>query len=238
MPVYTTGSIKMDTTFVENFTPAAEAVITYDCFPPPAGTIFRYNPKLTHTTELLPAFLQRSDVTRIEAAASRGGGAQLFSDVWTAAQAALNLSNTLNIDVTQIPDDWERVIECKINRISLQVEHEIYDIDVTATAAVTIDGETFPQGDSLASFRACKPFRYRFAQHLSVNPLCCPGVTGDDASNHSDWLPPPRPIEFNLPYHFGSKWYDPDYKWQFFYKWKLKFEEPEEEESDTDSGNE
>ena len=225
-----------------HFTPAAEAVITYDCFPPPAGTIFRYNPNLTHSTVILRDFLQQSDTERIEAGASTGGAAQTFPNVWTAARAALNLDNTLNIDLTQIPDDWERVIECRVNRISLEVRHQIYDVDATATAAVTVGAETFPSGDRLASFRVCKPMHYRFVQHTSVNPLCCPNATGDPASSHSNWFPPPGPLQINVPGEYKYKWFDPFYKWPFYYQFKFKFLEPqapedeEEEEPDPGSG--
>jgi hypothetical protein len=151
-------------------------VFDLDCDPPPVGTQSDYNPKLQVPPVFQPRFLQQSELAQLLEGARQPGETSLSSATLLAALADAWKFKTFDIDLSKIPDDWEAPVPCFITSIRFYTVGNTFEVTARAARDVTLGGEAFPAGDTVATFRIWRPLYYQFIRRFTWNPKCCPGV--------------------------------------------------------------
>lgn len=220
MPGFSRGQLNFDRIHRGTTESAEQAIAILDCAPPPRGSRQAFNPPVQWPAELLPAFIQPSELNRIVAGAATPQGPNDPGFILVTMMASLGF-RPLDIDLKQVPAGWDQVTACMRTTISYSVESDIYDIDVTAAADVTLAGETYPTGDRVASIRVHNPRRYRFIRRFEHNPGCCEGYHVVPATEQSDWFPE---NQRDVIIYLGP---DYQYNWGITPKYKFNLYEPE-----------
>jgi len=86
-------------------------------------------------------------------------------------------------------------------------------VDVTAKAAATIGGVSYPAGDVVASYRVLVPEQWRFEVRFEFDPRCCDKVPEQPPQGATtDWEP-------------GWNWeWNPGLDWKFKPGFKLRLD--------------
>lgn len=215
MPNSVLGKIDFVKSYVDVRLGPEVRLADYECAPPPGGTISHFSPPTRVDLVLVPEFLQAAETRAlIEGATPQGGTAPTTASILSHLAQAFGFT-PLDIDLTRIPAHWKQVVPCFDASVRYQVEYTIWEINAKTTQAVTLDGQAYPQNDTVASFRVEQPTRYRFIRRLTQNKACCPGMP--DVPPFSEvhaWIPEPIPYEWDLPphWHWKPKF---EYQWQW-----------------------
>ena len=112
--------------------------------------------------------------------------------------------NDMAIDEANFPVAWKNTERCFKVSISYRVKYIIKEIKVTAEQLFTSGAETYPAGDTVATFRILVPDKYEFMRSYQWNPECC--KDGTPAERQPDYCDPfPPSIEYKL-YPLPEKW--------------------------------
>jgi hypothetical protein len=110
--------------------------------------------------------------------------------------------------------DLLAIVPCYTVEVFMRVRYDLYDIKVVAAEDLIVDGQNFPAGDELASFRAADPFQYRFETQTTFNPRCCAEEPQPPpGERQSEWLPPQQFVP-KLEWKFDKDWNDDDDRWK------------------------
>ncbi len=216
MPTATRGKVAFQKNHAGTHDGHEDDVEEYFCHPKPRGRRRGANPQLDVPVVYLQDHLQASEAGRLLTAAANQGETLTFDTLWPQIKTLLSLDN-LTIDLAGIPADWRRAKDCHDCRISVSVDYDVYTIVASVTEAMTFSGENYPQGDTIAAWRACEPFRYKFIQRCTFNQSCCPGEEdpGGEIVNESGY--------FNAPSEFGNAFpWNPGWHWKPSENWMIK----------------
>ena len=174
---------------IERTTTSGQVIVVYDCLPPPRGSRNKSNPETLWPISAVGEYLQDSEVSRIVAGADPSG-ATGFADLFTGVCKELGYK-ALDIDLSNVPPDWNQPTPCYTTTIAYVVECDVFEMDVRASTTVTLGGETYATGDSVASFRVSVPVRYKFIRWFERNYECCTlkHPTPPEGAPSSDWYP-------------------------------------------------
>lgn len=187
MPNFEKGKLVFQSQRVGELVSAGDIFEEYECHPPPSGTVRRSNPALTHQPVMLSAYLQPDEGARIV----EGTGATDFLNLNTEVFAALGF-RPLTANTQPVPPSWRAVRPCYKSTIVLVFLIGAYRVDVTAKAAATIGGISYPAGDIVASYRVLSPDRWSFQLRHEFDPRCCDKAPEHPPhTNSTDWYPLP-----------------------------------------------
>ncbi len=216
MSEFVRGNLKFDKRWDGEKHGARRVMHVYDCFEPPAGTVYDFNPPTVIPVEIVPDFLQASEAARIvEGARLPTDANPTFDGIFSETAQGLSIG-PWTIDLSGLPAAWQVVVPCFKVEVGYQILYRVYEVNVTTTARVTLAGEVYPAGDRIASFRALVPEGVHFYRSFEWNPKCCgsapPGFVAPGTS-HTDW-------EFRIRFSFTL----PDgYKWNYQFKFGLDY---------------
>jgi hypothetical protein len=225
--IATRGNASFEAVKTGELRPPEERIKLVSCAPPPRGSITRFNPELKAAPRFDPAFLQQSEVTRLQAACKIAGDAADPSIATILAHIAAEMKfAAFDIDLGRLPAEWDEVVSCfDVTVASIVIFHR-WEVTAKATAAVTVGGETYPAGDTLAAFHILVPRWQRFIRHFKWNPACCAGTPTERADELTDRWFPDKADKFELP----PNWKPTDeYKPKSGYKFEPDSDVPPEE---------
>jgi|GEM_PF-6650270 len=221
MPNFSRGKLQFEHRETGSVTGSQDTIETFTCMPPPAGRRTGGNPVLTINPHQPASHMQPEEKRRIETFGKKTANENLaLSTVVTEIKDAFKIK-PLTIDLTKVPQDWRKVVPCYDIVIAVVVESILLRIDVNAREAVTLDGVTWPEGDSVAQFRIVVPDRYKFVKTKTRNINCCP-------LNDGAQMPPPETEDgawsarnfTPFSYGFGLK-YDLEWRLRFGLRYRM-----------------
>jgi hypothetical protein len=96
---------------------------------------------------------------------------------------------------------------------------------------VTHGTETFPAGDTVATFRISSPISYQFVRRYTWNPQCCSGTATSRGDDRSEIFP-------RTTYTLPDSWkLDLSPKWKWGLKWDAPYPLPPEGGSGSGEGH-
>jgi len=174
MPHHPRGKLQFEHRETGKITGARDLVESFSCHPPPAGTRTGANPVLTINPHQPANHVQPEERRRIETFGKKTANENLrFATVIDELKTAFKIE-PLTIDLSTLDQSWRRPTPCFDDQIFVEVESILLRIDVNASEPVTLDGVTWPTGDSVAQFRIIVPHSYRFVRVRTYNVNCCP----------------------------------------------------------------
>lgn len=210
---FTRGSVSFEAIKASEERLPEEKVLLVSCAPTPRGSRTRYNPNLKCGPQFQPGFLQRSERDRLVEAAKRPGEAALTTDVLLKDIGDAMRFEVYDIDLSKIPADWENIVACYDVSISFYVEGDNWEVTAKATADITLAGETYPAGDTLATFRIWAPRYYQFIRRFAWNPECCGGTATQRGPEYSNtWWPGKEDWGWQLPDDWKLQPFTPKFK--------------------------
>lgn len=179
---FTHGSITFDDT-ISGFKYERERqdVLVYDCHPTPGGSSRRFPLDDDLLDDVFdPRFLQGGERKKMLEGARKADEKTLTEDELLAKilkeiKESQNEFRVKDVDLKGIPKKWKGVQPCVTKTISVKLHYWTLQLQAKAAKDLKLDGETFPKGDVVASFRYIIPTRYQFLLLTEGNPKCCQG---------------------------------------------------------------
>jgi hypothetical protein len=221
MASFIIGKVKIEENNVGTDSGRWIVMYEFDCAPPPTGSEKTYNFDKGAGPMVLNQYIQAREMIALLEGANTPTHANDSAGILSEIQNNFGYQD-LQIDEKNLPPGWKNGERCYKVMLSYRVKYDIIEIKATAAQQFTSGTDTYPAGDTVATFRILVPKQYEFMRSYQWNPECCNEVPKAKNSDLAGPFPELILIRWGLPQNWRDK---PNFglELDWWYKYKKYF---------------